>query len=106
MDALVAAAGVTKRWGSTTALDRATLEIGHGVTGLLGANGAGKTTLLGLLLGLHRPDDGRVAVLGLDPATAGPEIRARVGYSPEHHVLPADVRAHDLVRHMAEVHGL
>ena len=106
MDALVAAAGVTKRWGSTTALDRATLEIGHGVTGLLGANGAGKTTLLGLLLGLHRPDDGRVTVLGLDPATAGPEIRARVGYSPEHHVLPTDVRAHDLVRHLAEVHGL
>jgi ABC-2 type transport system ATP-binding protein len=104
--ALVLASDVIKRWGSTTALDRASLEIGHGVTGLLGANGAGKTTFLGLLLGLHGPDGGRVEVLGLDPASAGPEIRARIGYSPEHHVLPVDVRAHDLVRHLAEVHGL
>jgi ABC-2 type transport system ATP-binding protein len=59
-----------------------------------------------MLLGLHHPDQGELRVLGLDPATAGPEIRARIGYSPEHHTLPGDVRAHDLVRHIAEVHGL
>ena len=41
--------------------------IGRGITGLLGANGAGKTTLLGLMLGLHRPDDGSLRVLGRDP---------------------------------------
>jgi len=76
------------------------------VTGLLGANGAGKTTLLGMILGLHRPTSGKLEVLGLDPAHAGPEVRARVGYSPEYHVLPDDMRAHDLVRHIAEVHGL
>jgi ABC-2 type transport system ATP-binding protein len=45
-------------------------------------------------------------VLGLDPATAGPEVRERVGYAPEHHRLPGDVQALDLVRHLAEVHGL
>ena len=106
MSAVVRAFGVVKRWGATTALDGVTLEIGRGVTGLLGANGAGKTTLLGLVLGLHRPDDGRLEVLGLDPAEAGPDVRARVGYSPEHHVLPPDVHAQDLVRHLAEVHGL
>ena len=98
--------GVVKRCGATTALSGASFSIGHGVTGLLGANGAGKTTLLGLMLGLHRPDAGNLAVLGLDPATAGPEVRARVGYAPEHHRLPPDVKAHDLVRHLAEVHGL
>jgi len=106
MSAVVRATGVAKRWGATTALDGVTLEVGRGVTGLLGANGAGKTTLLGLVLGLHRPDGGQLEVLGLDPAEAGPEIRARVGYSPEHHVLPPDVHAQDLVRHLAEVHGL
>src|SRR5688572_20555977 len=90
---VVRAEGVTKRWGSTLALAGATLAIQPGVTGLLGPNGAGKTTLLGLLLGLHRPDSGKVEVLGLDPATAGPEVRARVGYSPEHHRVPPDVRA-------------
>ena len=98
--------GITKTWGATRALDGASFSIGRGVTGLLGSNGAGKTTLLGLVLGLHHADTGRMEVLGLDPEHAGPEIRARIGYSPEHHMLPPDMRAHDLVRHIAEVHGL
>jgi len=98
--------GVVKRFGSTTALSGASFSIGHGVTGLLGPNGAGKTTLIGLLLGLHRADAGKLTVLGLDPARLGPEVRARVGYAPEHHRLPPDVKAQDLVRHLAEVHGL
>ncbi len=106
MTAIVRAEGVVKRWGSTTALVGASFEIGRGITGLLGANGAGKTTLLGLMLGMHRPDDGRLEVLGRDPWTLGPEVRARVGYAPEHDALPEDVRAHDVVRHFAEVHGL
>lgn len=102
----VRANGVVKRYGRTTALDGATLTVGHGVTGLLGANGAGKTTLFGMLLGLHVPDEGQVEVLGLDPSTAGPQVRARVGYAPEHHRLPDDLRAVDFVRHIAEIHGL
>jgi ABC-2 type transport system ATP-binding protein len=98
--------GVVKRFGSTTALSGASFTIGRGVTGLLGPNGAGKTTLIGLLLGLHRADSGSVQVLGLDPGHLGTEVRARVGYAPEHHRLPPDVKAQDLVRHVAEIHGL
>lgn len=105
-DVVIRADGVVKHWGSTLALAGATARIGPGVTGLLGANGAGKTSLLGMILGLHRPDAGRVEVFGLDPSTAGPEVRARVGYSPEHHLLPPDVKAVDFVRHVAEIHGL
>ena len=105
-DVVIRADGVVKHWGSTLALAGATATIGPGVTGLLGANGAGKTSLLGMILGLHRPDAGRVEVFGLDPSTAGPEVRARVGYSPEHHLLPPDVKAVDFVRHVAEIHGL
>ncbi len=103
---VLSAVGVVKSWGSTLALAGADVTVGPGVTGLLGANGSGKTTLFGLLLGLHPPDEGQIQVLGLDPTTAGPEVRARVGYSPEHHSLPPDVKAVDLVRHVAECHGL
>jgi ABC-2 type transport system ATP-binding protein len=103
---VVTATDVVKQWGPTRALDGATFTIGRGVTGLLGPNGAGKTTLLGMMLGLHRPTEGRLAVFGLDPATAGADIRERVGYSPEHHTLPPDTSAQDLVRHIAEIHGL
>jgi ABC-2 type transport system ATP-binding protein len=106
MAPVLAARDVVKRWGATTALAGATVEVGGGVTGLLGANGAGKTTLLGLMLGLTPADEGRLEVLGLDPSLDGPTLRARIGYSPEHQLLPADTRANDLVGHLAEVHGL
>lgn len=106
MAAVIEGRNIVKNWGSTSVHRGLDFEVGRGVTGLLGSNGAGKTTLLGMVLGLHRPDSGELRVLGLDPATAGPEIRARLGYSPEHHTLPPDVRAHDLVRHIAELHGL
>lgn len=103
---VVTAVEVTKRWSTTQALSGATFEIGDGVTGLLGANGAGKTTLLGLILGLHRPNSGTITVLGRDPWVAGADVRARLGYAPEHDALPPDVAAHDVVRHLAELHGL
>ncbi len=103
---MVIAEQVAKRWGSTQALTSATFSIGRGITGLLGANGAGKTTLLTLILGLHQPDGGRLTVLGCDPVQAGPRVRARIGYAPERDALPPDVAAHDVVRHIAEIHGL
>ncbi len=103
---VVQARGLVKSWGATSVHTGLDFVVGHGVTGLLGSNGSGKTTLLGMILGLHRADSGELAVFGLDPSTAGPEVRALLGYSPEHHTLPPDVRAHDLVRHIAELHGL
>lgn len=103
---VVVAEHVAKRWGSTPVLQDVTFRVGAGVTGLLGANGAGKTTLLGMILGLHRPDAGRLEVLGGDPWSAGPEVRVRLGYAPEYDALPPDVGANDVVRHIAELHGL
>jgi len=81
-------------------------DVGRGVTGLLGPNGAGKSTLMGLVLGLHPRQGGTLKVLGADPDQSGPELRARLGYAPEHHDLPGDVQAADLVRHIAQLHGL
>lgn len=104
--AVVETHALTKRWGTTVALEAVDIAVPPGITGLLGANGAGKTTLLGLALGLHQPDSGRVTVMGEDVATAGPRVRARVGYAPEHRILPDDMSAGDLVRHIAQLHGL
>jgi ABC-2 type transport system ATP-binding protein len=104
--AAIEATDVAKRFGATNALVGLSCTIGRGVTGLLGANGAGKTTFISLVLGLYRRDGGSLHVLGHDPSNAGPEIRARIGYAPEHHNLPPDVAAADLVRHLAQLHGL
>jgi ABC-2 type transport system ATP-binding protein len=75
---------VSKRFGKEIALDRVSLEVPSGsVFALLGENGAGKTTAIRIMLGLAEADAGRSAVLGLDSAAKGQEIRRRVGYVPE-----------------------
>jgi len=103
---VVSARGVTKRYRSTVAVDGLDVDIGHGITGLLGPNGAGKTTFISLVLGLRLRDAGELTVLGHDPASSGIAVRQRIGYAPEHHNLPPDVHAADLVRHLGELHGL
>src|SRR5215216_6139746 len=103
---VVSARGVVKRFGRTVALAGLDADIGPGITGLLGSNGAGKTTFISLVLGLRSRDGGELTVQGRDPATAGIEVRQRIGYAPEHHDLPAELAATDLVRHLAEMHLL
>jgi ABC-2 type transport system ATP-binding protein len=58
------------------------------------------------LLGLVRPDEGRLEVLGVDAARHAGELRRRLGYMPELDCLPLDMTARDLVVHMAELRGL
>jgi ABC-2 type transport system ATP-binding protein len=94
------------QFSATRALDQLDVSIPNGVTGLVGANGAGKTTLISLALGLLKPTTGSISVLGLDPDSNGPELRAMIGYGPERNVFPDDLRAYDFVRHLAEVKGL
>ena len=106
MDPVIVADGVVKRYGTSTTLAGASVAIGGGLTGLLGANGAGKTTFIGMVLGLHKPDDGSLARLRSRPRQARPQDPRRVGYAPEHHNLPGDMSAYDLVRRLAEIHGL
>ena len=103
---MISASSVAKSWGDNQVFSDLTAQIPKGITGLLGSNGSGKTTLFGMLLGLHARNSGNLTVLGEDPQTAGPDLRQRIGYSPEHHDLPIDLAAQDLVRHVAEIHGL
>ncbi|MCB0975206.1 MAG: ABC transporter ATP-binding protein [Actinobacteria bacterium] len=103
---MIVASALTKRFGGFTALDRADITIGEGITGLLGSNGAGKSTLIKLVLGLLTPDGGSVHALGSDAQLRRPEVVQRIGYAPEGECFPSDVRAQDLVRHIGEVQGL
>ncbi|WP_437086555.1 ABC transporter ATP-binding protein [Streptomyces sp. enrichment culture] len=103
---VIATESLSKRFPRVTALDRLSVDIGAGVTGLVGANGAGKSTLIKILLGLSPASEGRAEVLGLDVATKGAAIRERVGYMPEHDCLPPDVSATEFVVHMARMSGL
>ncbi|MEU8826181.1 ABC transporter ATP-binding protein [Streptomyces sp. NPDC048636] len=103
---VIATESLSKRFPRVTALDRLSVDITPGVTGLVGANGAGKSTLIKILLGLSPATEGRASVLGLDVAKDGSAIRESVGYMPEHDCLPPDVSATEFVVHMARMSGL
>ena len=103
---LIAARGLTKRYGSVLALDGLDLELGPGVIGLVGANGAGKSTLIKILLGLVEPTSGSARMLGFDVVAEGSSRPQIVGYMPEHDCLPRDISATEFVAHMAQVNGL
>jgi ABC-2 type transport system ATP-binding protein len=65
MDAAISVQGVTKRYGSTVAVDDLSFEVHPGrVTGFVGRNGAGKSTTMRVILGLDAPDAGEALVGG------------------------------------------
>jgi len=83
-NAVIAAQGLTKRYGKAVAVDEISFGISKGeVFGLLGPNGAGKTTTILMMLGLTEISSGQVSVLGFDPARSPLEVKRRVGYLPD-----------------------
>jgi ABC-2 type transport system ATP-binding protein len=90
--------GLTKRYGARLAVDDVGFTVTEGeIFGILGVNGAGKTTTVECLQGLRRPDGGRMQVLGLDPRTAGSQLRARVGSQLQASALPDRLRVDEAV---------
>ena len=69
---VITTAGLTKHYGAVHALTDLTVDVGAGVTGLVGANGAGKSTLIKILLGLLEPTGGHASVLGPRHRARGP----------------------------------
>jgi ABC-2 type transport system ATP-binding protein len=99
----VEAHGVTRVFGSFTAVDTVHLEVAAGqVVGLLGANGAGKTTLIRMLLGLETATSGRTRLFGEAPSR---EQRRRVGYVPQNLGLYPDLTVGENLGFHARVFG-
>lgn len=84
VDNSIRVSGITKRFGSVTALDGVTLDIKPGIVyGVLGPNGSGKTTLLRLINSILTPDEGEILVSGLNTRKNSFEIKEKIGYVPE-----------------------
>ena len=70
--------GVSKRYGSTTAVDGLDLDVQRAeILALLGPNGAGKTTTVEMCEGFIRPDSGTIEILGLDPVADNARLSVR-----------------------------
>jgi ABC-2 type transport system ATP-binding protein len=102
---LLEARDLTKRYGQNIALDSVEFQVSEGITGLLGPNGAGKSTAIKLFLGLLKPTSGSAEVMGVN-SYESVDVRARLGYMPEHDCLPTATAASEFLTHMAQVSRL
>jgi ABC-2 type transport system ATP-binding protein len=104
---MIELSNLTKKYGSTTALDGVSLSIRPGeVVGLLGPNGAGKTTMLKLITGYIPPSEGAARVADLDVANQSLEVRKRIGYLPETNPLYEDLAVYEALEWTARLRGM
>jgi len=98
--------GLTKRYGSFTAVDGIDLHARRGeLFGLLGPNGAGKTSTLRMIAGILRPDAGRVTVDGFDVVEDPYRAKARLGYIPDRPFVYEKLTGAELLRFVAGLYG-
>jgi ABC-2 type transport system ATP-binding protein len=103
---VIETAGLTKRFGSTLALDGLDLRVEPGeVMGFLGPNGSGKTTTIRLLMGLLRPSAGRASILGRDCHADAVALKRDVGYLPDEPFLYPYLTGVETLELVAGLHG-
>jgi lipooligosaccharide transport system ATP-binding protein len=91
-DVLIIARDLTKRFGDFTAVDGIEFELRRGEAfGFLGPNGAGKSSTMRMIGCVSPPTGGTLSILGLDPVTDGPAIRARLGVVPQEDTLDVEL---------------
>lgn len=99
--------GLTKRFGSFTAVDHISFDVGRGeIFGFLGANGAGKTTAMRMLCGLSRPTAGTGTVAGCDINTQSEMIKRRIGYMSQKFSLYEGLTVTENLRLFATIYGM
>ena len=92
MDLAVEAVGLTKRFGDFVAVNGIDFEVRSGETfSLLGPNGAGKSSTMKMVSSVSPATSGSLTVLGMDPATEGQAIRARLGVVPQEDILDMEL---------------
>src|SRR5258706_465241 len=104
MNNLIVFENVSKFYGEVLGINRVSLSIPPGITGLVGPNGSGKTTLMNLMVGLLRPTRGSVRVLGIT-ADRPEELFRHVGYSTQYDGYPPGFTGYEFIYSYLRVHG-
>ena len=104
---MISAQGITKRFGSFTAVRQVSFEVGRGeILGFIGPNGAGKTTTMRMLTGFLPASEGKVVVAGHDVFDENMMVRRKVGYLPERPPLYTELSIGAYLAFVAEVRGI
>jgi len=105
MDTILRVENLSKRFPRFTLVGLSfSLERGY-VMGFIGQNGAGKTTTIKCIMDLIRRDAGTVEVFGMDPRTAGPEVREKIGFVYDELSVPGKLTGNDVRRFTAPLYG-
>jgi len=103
---VVVAENLCKHYGKIVAVDRLSLTVGdRSIVGLIGPNGAGKTTTIKMIVGLMKPDKGRVEVFGQIPWD-NPEMHSRLGVVYERSSFPTHEKALDYLERVCRIFGV
>lgn len=99
--------GVTRRFGTFTAVDDVSFEVNRGsIFGFLGPNGSGKTTVVRMICGLLAPHAGAIELDGIDVIRNPREIRTRFGYMSQKFSLYTDLTVLENLRFYGRIYGL
>lgn len=102
---LIVFENISKFYGEVLGVNRVSLKVRPGITGLVGPNGSGKTTLMNLMTGLLQPSRGYVRVLGCSPSE--PERLFReLGYCTQFDAFPRGFTGYQFLFSYLTVHGL
>jgi ABC-2 type transport system ATP-binding protein len=102
----IKARGLTKRFGSLTAVDHLDLDVPRSIIyGFLGPNGSGKTTAIRMLCGLLTPSEGDASVLGISVPGDVSSLKERIGYMTQKFSLYADLTVQENLQFIADIYS-
>lgn len=93
---MIYASGLRKSFGSFEAVRGIDVDVRRGEAfGFLGPNGAGKSSTMRMVAAVSPVSGGTLRILGMDPETDGPQIRARIGVCPQEDTLDTEISVRD-----------
>ena len=106
-DAMIECDGLTKRFGTFTAVDHVSFSVGKGsIFGFLGPNGSGKSTVIRMLCGILEPSEGNARIGGRDIIRDGEEIKEMIGYMSQKFSLYDELTANENLIFAGKLYGM